>query len=208
MYRSLSAGSPHVMESDCTAGSRVWSDLLFWRSNRSEYLHGRYAWIRGASSRPQPSRFLHLEHTSSGGPSSPRATCILTILASCGEGLLTESCYRQAGSGAEVLQHHRLQCCRLQCYRPQCRRLLRWCHPCASHSHPLGVSQQPPTSRWCNCQVSLRGGESPSTPLLINLQPWAVKMPMVMGGKELEAEMITSGPPVPPMEHVKGPPLG
>ena len=101
MYGSLSAGSPHIMEPDCPAGSRVWSDLLWRKSNWSEYLHGKYAWIRGTSSRPHPSRFLHLEHTSSGGPSAPRATCIPTIPASHGEGLLTESCYRQAGSGAE-----------------------------------------------------------------------------------------------------------
>ena len=101
MYSSLSAGSPHVVERDCPAGSRVWSDLLLWKSNQSEYLHGRYAWICGASSRPHPSRFLHLEHTSSGGPSIARATCIPMILASCGEGLLTESHYRQAGSGTE-----------------------------------------------------------------------------------------------------------
>ena len=92
---------PHVVEPECPAGSRVWSDLLLQRSNRSEYLHGRYAWIRDAYSRPHPSRFLHLEHTSSGGPSTPRATSIPVILAFRGEGPLTESCYRQAGSGAE-----------------------------------------------------------------------------------------------------------
>ena len=72
--------------------------------------------------------------------------------------------------------------------------LLRWCHPCASHSHPPGVRQQPHTSRWCNCQVSLRGGESPSTPLPINFWPWAVKMLMVVGGREPKAEMITPSP--------------
>ena len=49
--------------------------------------------------RPHPSRFLHLEHTSSGGPSAPRATCIPIILASCGEGLTTENCYEPACSG-------------------------------------------------------------------------------------------------------------
>ena len=43
-------------------------------------------------------------------------------------------------------------------------------HPCASHSHPPGVSQQPLISRWCSCQSSPRGEESPSTPLLIKLQ--------------------------------------
>ena len=106
MYRSLSAGSRHIMEPDCPAGSRVWSDLLLWRSNQFVYLHGRYAWICGASSRPHPSRFLHLEHTSSGGPSAPRATCIPMIPASCGEGLPTEICYRQAAQAlrATVLQ--------------------------------------------------------------------------------------------------------
>ena len=88
MYGSLSASSPHVMEPDCSAGSGIWSDLLLLqrRSNRSEHLHGRYAWIHGASSRPYPSRFLHLEHTSSGSPSTPRATYIPAIPASHGEG--------------------------------------------------------------------------------------------------------------------------
>ena len=89
------------MEPNCPAGFRVWSDLLLQRSNRSKYFHGRYAWICGASSKPHPSRFLHLEHTSSGSPSAPRDTCIPTIPASRGEGLLTESHYRQAGSSAE-----------------------------------------------------------------------------------------------------------
>ena len=100
MYWSLSAGSPHVMEPDCPTGSRVWSDLLLQRSNRFEYLHGRYALIRGTSSRPHPSRFLHLEHTSSGDPSTPRATSIPMILASHEEGLQNESCNRKAGSDA------------------------------------------------------------------------------------------------------------
>ena len=111
---------------------------------------------------------------------------------------------------AQVLRlwHHRLQCCWLQHRRPQCHRLLRWHHPCTSHSHPLGVGQQPHTSRRCNCQVSLRGGESLLTPPPINLRPWVVKMLMVTGGRELEAEMITPGPPVLPRERVKGPPLG
>ena len=57
MYGSLSASSPHIMEPDCLAGSGIWSDLLLLRSNRSEYSHGRYAWIHGASSRPHPSDF-------------------------------------------------------------------------------------------------------------------------------------------------------
>ena len=75
-------------------------------------------------------------------------------------------------------------------------------------SHPLGVGQQPLTSRRCNCQVSLRGGESPSTPLPINLWPWVVKMLMVMGGRELKAKMITPSLPVTPGERVRCPPLG
>ena len=94
-------GSPHIVEPDCSAGPGIWSDLHLWGSNQSEYSHGRYAWIRGTSSRPHPSRFLHLEHTPSGGPSAPRATCFLVILASHGEGYLTEGHYRQAGSGDE-----------------------------------------------------------------------------------------------------------
>ena len=76
MYRSLSASSPYIVEPVCPAGSSVWSDLLIRGSNRSRYLHGRYVWIHGASSRPDTSRFLHFEHTSSGGPSIPRATRI------------------------------------------------------------------------------------------------------------------------------------
>ena len=55
----------------------------------------------GVTDPSTPSGFLHLEHTSSGGPSTPRATCIPIILASHREGHLTESRYRQAGSGAE-----------------------------------------------------------------------------------------------------------
>ena len=47
MYGSLSAGSPHVVEPDCSAGSGIWSDLYLRRSNRSEYSHGRYAWMCG-----------------------------------------------------------------------------------------------------------------------------------------------------------------
>ena len=45
------------MQPDCPADSGVWSDLLLWRSNRAEYLHGRYAWICGASSRLTPPDF-------------------------------------------------------------------------------------------------------------------------------------------------------
>ena len=51
---SLSVGSPYVVEPDCRADSRVWSDLLLRRSDHSEYLHWRYAWIHGTSSRPHP----------------------------------------------------------------------------------------------------------------------------------------------------------
>ena len=58
-------------------------------------------WICGASSRPHPSRFLHLEHPPSGDPSIPRATCIPIISASHGENHLAKGCYRQAGSGYE-----------------------------------------------------------------------------------------------------------
>ena len=53
-----------------------------------------------------------------------------------------------------------------------------------------------------------KGGESPLTPLLINLWLWVVKTPMVVAGRELKAKVTTPGPPVLPREHVKGPPLG
>ena len=65
-----------------------------------------------------------------------------------------------------------------------------------------------PYQQAVQTQVGLRGEESPSTPPPINLWPWAVKKPMVVGGKELKAEMITPGLPVPPGERTKGPPLG
>ena len=100
MYGSLAVSSPHVMEPDCSADPGIWSDLHLQRSNRSEYFHGRYAWIHSASSRPHPSRFLHLEHTPSRGPSAPRATCIPMTSVSRGEGLTTESCCEPAGSDA------------------------------------------------------------------------------------------------------------
>ena len=100
MYGSLSAGSPHVVEPDCRADSRVWSDLLLWRSNPSEYLHRRYAWIHGTSSRPHPSRLLHLEYASSGGLSAQETTWIPMVPPSCWEGRTIESLSGQAGSGA------------------------------------------------------------------------------------------------------------
>ena len=85
MYGSLTVGSPHVMERDCSADPGIWSDLHLQRSYRSEYSHGRYAWIRGTSSKPHPSRFLQLEHTPSRGPSTPITS------ASHGEGLTADS---------------------------------------------------------------------------------------------------------------------
>ena len=42
-----------------------------------------------------PSRFLHLEHTPSGGSSAPRAAHILIISASCGEGLTLRAAVNQ-----------------------------------------------------------------------------------------------------------------
>ena len=99
MYGSLSAGSLHIMEPDCRADSRVWTDLLLWRSNPSEYLHGRYAWIHGASSRPHPSRLLHLEYASSGGLSAQGTTWIPMVPTSHWEGHPIESHSGQAGSG-------------------------------------------------------------------------------------------------------------
>ena len=100
MCGSLLAGSPHIVEPDCRADSRVWTDLLLWGSNPSEYLHGRYTWICGTSSRPHSSRLLHWEYASSGVLSARGTTWIPMIPASCGEGLPTESCYRPAGLGA------------------------------------------------------------------------------------------------------------
>ena len=71
VYRSLTVGSLHIVEPDCSADPGIWSDLHLWRSYRSEYSHGRYASIRGTSSRPHPSRFLQLEHTPPEVPPPP-----------------------------------------------------------------------------------------------------------------------------------------
>ena len=202
MYGGLSASSPHVVEPDCRAGSRVWSDLLLQRSNQSEYLHGRYAWIRGTSSRPHPSRFLHLEHTSSGGPSAPRATCIPVIPASCGEGLPTESRYRQAGSGMRAMVP---QASTSQAPTPQVPQMVPPLHqPLPSSggwsATPYQQVVQPPS------KPKGRGVTFDSS--ATNLRPRVVKTLTVMGGRELEAEMITPGLPVTAGEHARGPPLG
>ena len=87
-------------------------------------------------------------------------------------------------------------------------RLLRWHHPSASHSHFPGTSQQPCTSRQCSCQVSLQDWESPLTPLPPNLLPQAVRTPMYVGGRVLEAKTITASLPVAPKECERGPPSG
>ena len=80
--------------------------------------------------------------------------------------------------------------------------------PCTSHPHLPGVSWQPHMSRLFNRLVSQWGWESPSTPPLTNLWALAVRMPMVTGGRELKAKMITPSLPVTPGEHERGPPLG
>ena len=98
VYGSLSVGSPHVVEPDCRTDSGARSDLLLWRNDHSEYFHGRYAWICGTSSRPHPSRFLHLGHASSGVLSTQGTTHIPTILTSHWEGHADESHSEQAGS--------------------------------------------------------------------------------------------------------------
>ena len=95
VYGSLAVSSPHIMEPDCSADPGIWSDLHLQRSNQSEYSHGRYAWIRGTFSRPHPSRFLHLEHTPSGGTSAPRATCIPIASAPMGRASLLRAAVNQ-----------------------------------------------------------------------------------------------------------------
>ena len=202
MYRSLSADSPHVMEPDCPAGSRVWSDLLLWRSNRSEYLHGRYAWICGASFRPHPSRFPHLEHTSLGGPSPPGLPASPLYQPPMGRASSLRSVIDRQ---AQALRAMALWAPMSQAPMSQAPQMVPpLCQPLPSSGSrpatPYQQAVQPPSKP--------KGRVSPSTPPPINLRPWAVKMQMVMGGKELEAEMITPGPPVLPREHVKGPPLG
>ena len=102
----------------------------------------------------------------------------------------------------------RLQCCRIQHHGLWHHRLLRWCHPSASHFHFQGVSQQPHTSRQCSHQVSLQDWGSPSIPPPTNLLPLVVRMLIAMGGRVLEAEMITAGLPVTPGECERGPPSG
>ena len=114
------------MEPDCSADPGIWSDLHLRRSDRSEYSHGRYAWIHGASSRPHPSIFLHLEHTPSGDPSAPRATCIPIISTSCGRASLLRAAVNQQaqvlwtpGSQTPVLQTPTSQAQVLRAKAPQ-----------------------------------------------------------------------------------------
>ena len=145
MYGSLSAGSPHIVEPDCRADSRVWTDLLLWRSNPSEYLHGRYAWICGTSSRPHPSRLLHLEYASSGGLSAQGTTWIPMVPTSDWEGAqLRAALDRQA----QVLRAPALQAPSSQALVPQAPQMAP---PCASHSHLPGVGRPPHTSRQFSC---------------------------------------------------------
>ena len=77
-----------------------------------------------------------------------------------------------------------------------------------SHFHFPGAGQQPHTSRQYSHQVSLQDWESPLTPPPPKLLPQAVRMPMYMGGRVLEDETITTGLPIIPREHDKGPPSG
>ena len=92
--------------------------------------------------------------------------------------------------------------------RFQHHRLLRWHHPSASHFRFPGAGQQPHTSRQCSCWVSLQDWESPLTPLPPNLLPQAVRTPMYVGGRVLEAETITASLPVAQKERERGPPSG
>ena len=149
------------------------------------------------------------------------------IPASHGERLLIESCYRQEGSGTEVCTtagstttgstatgstatgsttaDSDAMAPPPQALLPQAPQMVP---PCTSHSHLPGVSQQPCISRWCYHLVSLRERRSLLTPPLINLWLWVVRMPRVMEGRELKAEMITPGLPANPLEHMWCPPSG
>ena len=84
-------------------------------------------------------------------------------------------------------------------------RLIRWHHPSTSHLHLLGAGQQHHTSKQCSRQVSLWGWESPLTHPPPNLLPQVVRTPTHVGGRLLEAEMVTVGSPAAPREHVRGP---
>ena len=57
------------MESVYGADSAIWGDPLLWWSDRSEYLPGRYVWIRATSVRD-----IHLEHGPFGGRYIPGAS--------------------------------------------------------------------------------------------------------------------------------------
>ena len=184
VYGNFAVGSLHIMEPDCSADPGIWSDLHPWRSNQSEYSHGRYAWIRGTSSRPHPSRFLHLEHTPSRGPSTPRVPASPLPQPPVGRASLLRATVNQQ---VQMLQTPGLQAPTSQAQvlrstapqapmpsappcKPHHHRLLRQCPPCTSHSHPTKVGRQPHISRRCSRQSSPRGEESPLTPLLIKLQ--------------------------------------
>ena len=90
-------------------------------------------------------------------PPPPRATCIPIISASRGEGHLAEGRYRQAGSGDEgygITGPNTVGS--------------KITSPTAAGSSD---GTNPHTSRQCSHQSSLRGEESPSTPLPIKLWP-------------------------------------
>ena len=83
---------PHIVESVYGADFYIWGDPLLLWSDRSEYLQGRYVWIRATSART-----VCLEHAPFGGCYTPGASHNPAVPASCwGTGWLGTNASRQA----------------------------------------------------------------------------------------------------------------
>ena len=95
MFRSISFGSPYLMEPDYAADSGIWDDCLLQWCGYSEYLLGRYAWTSATSTRD-----FHLGPISVEGPYVPEAGHNPAVQTSCWEGQMAEGCSEHEGSGA------------------------------------------------------------------------------------------------------------
>ena len=95
MSRSISVGSPYLMEPDYRKDSSLWGDSLLQWSDHSEYLLGRYVQIRATST-----RYLHLGHISLEGLSPTAAGHNPIVQTSHWEGQMAKGHSEHEGSGA------------------------------------------------------------------------------------------------------------
>ena len=95
MSGSTSVGYPYFMEPDYGKDSSLWGDSLLQWSDHSEYLLGRYVWIRATST-----RYLHLGHVSLEGRYTTAASHNPIVQTSCWEGQMAKDRSEHEGSGA------------------------------------------------------------------------------------------------------------